>query len=129
MAEAARTGDESRVDADAHGCPSCPHMAQGPATSGAADVSINGKPALRVGDKGVHSSCCGPNRWIVVGGAPAVFVNGKPAARKGDSVDHCGGRGEIVGGSRDVFIGDVVQLPEGGEQETSAAAEMDETPT
>lgn len=91
-------------------------------------MSFNCKPALRVGDKGKHSSCCGPNKWSVAGGSPAVFINGKPAARKGDPVDHCGGRGELIEGSDDVFIGDVVQLPEGKEQEIWAGAEMEDAP-
>src|SRR5262245_61215404 len=99
MFEAARVSDESAAPADAHGCSSCPHSTSGPATGGAVDVFINGLSALRVGDAGVHSACCGPNKWTVAKGSPAVFINGKAAARKGDRVKHCGGKGALVVGS------------------------------
>lgn len=128
MSAASRKNDIAHCPSDEHGCPSCPHSVDGPATSGSPDVCFNGNGALRVGDRGRHTSCCGPNKWTVAGGAPAVFINGKAAARKGDPVDHCGGRGELIEGSDDVFIGNVVQLPAGKEQETWADAEMDDAP-
>jgi uncharacterized Zn-binding protein involved in type VI secretion len=108
MFAAGRKGDKSHTGADAHGCPSCPHAAQGGATSGSGHVFINGFSALRVGDTGEHSHCCGPNTWKALGGAPAVFIDGKPAHRAGDRTKHCGGKGSLIEGSPDVFIGDLV---------------------
>ena len=58
-----RLGDKSNVPVDAHGCPACPHPAVGPAIVGSPDVMVNKRPALRVGDKGIHAACCGPNTW------------------------------------------------------------------
>lgn len=72
-----RLGDKSNVSADAHGCPACPHPAIGPAVCGSPDVNVNSRPALRVGDSGIHAACCGPNTWQAVQGAPSVFINGK----------------------------------------------------
>lgn len=84
--------------ADAHGCPACPHPAYGPITSGSPNVMINGKPAVRQGDPGVHSQavCCGPNTFTIAEGDPQVLINGKPAARIGGKTQHCGGVGSIV---------------------------------
>ena len=108
MKAAGRVGDKAKNPSDSHGCPKCSHVVEGPATSGSGDVFINGKPALRVGDKGKHSSCCGANSWTAKGGAPAVYFNGKKVHRLGDAVSHCGGKGKLIQGSGDVFIGDVV---------------------
>ena len=94
MPEAGRKGDDARCPADSHGCPACPHDVTGPA-----DVQINGRLALRVGDRGAHGSCCGPNQWQAVGGAPGVFINGQKAHRRGDDVAHCGGDGALATGS------------------------------
>src|SRR5262249_9152470 len=102
---------------------SCPHSAQGGATTGSGDVFINGLPALRVGDAGEHAGCCGSNTWKAKTGAPSVFFNGRPAHRKGDAVRHCGGNGSLCEGSPDVFIGDVVAAP-GGEQGGDAIAAL-----
>ncbi len=106
MGEAARTGDRAHCDADAHGCPACPHAVEGEARAGSPNVVINGAPALRVGDKGSHEGCCGDGVWRIVGGAPGVVINGRRAARSGDPVSHCGGSGVVVGGSGNVVIGD-----------------------
>ena len=107
MPEAGRMGDLGRCPADGHGCPRCPHDVQGPATAGSADVLVNGRQALRVGDPGDHAGCCGPNRWQATDGAPAVFINGRRAHRRGDAQAHCGGDGALVTGSADVLIGDL----------------------
>ncbi len=72
---------------------------------GSPDVNVNGRPALRVGDMGVHSSCCGPNMWSASGGSSTVFINGKPAHRLGDENRHCGGIGHLVDGSSNVIVG------------------------
>jgi len=91
---------------DAHGCPACPHMTVGPAIVGSPNVNINGLPAVRVMDKGMHAPCCGPAMWTAVAGAPTVFVNGKPAFRMNDAAQSCGGVMKLIEGSPDVIIGD-----------------------
>jgi len=105
MARAGRIGDRAQVVADAHGCPGCPHECVGQAVRGSPDVNINARPALRVGDVGIHSSCCGPNVWKASRGSSTVFINGKPAHRLGDANHHCGGIGQLVDGSSNVFVG------------------------
>ncbi|NOZ02302.1 MAG: hypothetical protein GXP54_10495 [Deltaproteobacteria bacterium] len=105
MPAASRIGDKSRCPADAHGCPGCPHSVIGPAVAGSPNVLINGIPALRVGDPGIHAACCGPNTWTATAGSSTVFINGKAAHRVGDQDAHCGGVGQMVDGSPDVDIG------------------------
>lgn len=100
-----RLGDNSFAPADVHGCKRCPHPVKGPATAGSSNVLVNGKPALRVGDNGVHSGCCGPNTWVAVGGSGTVLINNKGAHRKGDFDAHCGGDGKLIQGSADVIVG------------------------
>lgn len=93
----ARVGSKAECMADSHGCPACPHHVIGPVTSGSPNVLIEGVPAARVGDPGVHAACCGPNTFkIVDGGDNEVIINGKPAAKLGSKTQHCGGVGEIV---------------------------------
>jgi hypothetical protein len=70
-------------------------------------VNINNRPALRVGDSGVHAACCGPNRWTAQAGSATVFINGKPAFRMNDAALHCGGSGKLIEGSQTVIIGDL----------------------
>ncbi len=101
-----RLGDKGNVPIDTHGCPGCPHPAVGPAIVGSPDVNVNKRPALRVGDKGIHAPCCGPNTWSATKGAPSVFINGKAAHRVGDEQQHCGGRGQLIEGSTNVMVGD-----------------------
>jgi uncharacterized Zn-binding protein involved in type VI secretion len=101
-----RLGDKAHSDADAHGCPGCPHPTTGPAIAGSADVFVNGRPALRVDDAGIHAPCCGPNLWRAARGAATVFINGKAAHRIGDETRHCGGSGSLIEGSADVIVGD-----------------------
>ena len=105
MPEAGRLGDISKVEADMHGCPACPHTAMGPAIIGSPDVNINSMPALRVGDIGIHAPCCGPNMWTATKGSATVMINNRPAHRKGDMDTHCGGAGTLIQGSPDVIIG------------------------
>ena len=76
-----RLGDQSKVDADSHGCPACAHAAIGPAVTGSPTVTVNGMPALRVDDIGVHSSCCGANNWTAIAGSSTVFINSLKAHR------------------------------------------------
>lgn len=101
-----RLGDQSFVQACGHGCPACPHPAQGPAVSGSPDVLVNNRPALRQGDGGVHAACCGPNTWTAAVGSATVLINGRPAHRLGDADQHCGGMGQLIEGSPDVLVGD-----------------------
>ncbi len=101
----ARLGDKSQVPADAHGCPACPHPAVGPAIAGSPDVMVNGRPAIRVGDPGVHAACCGPNTWTAQAGSGTVKINGMKAHRMGDADTHCGGNGKMIEGSSDVITG------------------------
>ena len=100
-----RLGDKSQVPADAHGCPACPHTCIGPAVTGSPTVMVNNKPALRVTDMGTHAACCGPNIWVASAGSPTVTIEFLPAHRLGDQDAHCGGVGQLIEGSPDVFVG------------------------
>ncbi len=100
-----RLGDKAKAQADVHGCVACPHMVVGPAVQGSPDVIVNSRPALRLGDAGIHAPCCGANTWSAQSGSSTVFINGKPAHRKGDATKHCGGVGKLTEGSPDVIVG------------------------
>jgi uncharacterized Zn-binding protein involved in type VI secretion len=80
-----------------HGCIACPHHVSGPIRTGSPNVLVEGKPAARVGDTGVHgeAQCCGPNTFEVISGDANVLIDGKPSARIGDRTRHCGGDGII----------------------------------
>jgi uncharacterized Zn-binding protein involved in type VI secretion len=106
MPGAGRLGDKAQIQQDAHGCPGCPHPGVGPAIAGSTDVFINGMPALRVDDVGIHAVCCGPNMWSAQAGSATVFINGKAAFRKDDPTRHCGGSGKLIEASTNVVIGD-----------------------
>ena len=105
MPPQSRLGDKSNVPVDAHGCPACPHPGVGPAIVGSPDVYVNYRPALRVGDNGIHAACCGPNTWVATLGSATVFINYKQAHRLGDLDTHCGGVGQMIEGSNDVITG------------------------
>src|SRR3954470_2367632 len=106
MPAAARLGDKAQVDADAHGCPACPHPGVGPIVTGSPDVFVNDQAVARQDDLGIHAVCCGPNNFTIKRGAATVYVNGKPFARMNDQTKHCGGSGPIIEGSPDVFVDD-----------------------
>ena len=106
MPPQARLGDKALIPADAHGCVACPHAASGPAVAGSPNVNVNGRPAIRVDDPGIHTACCGGNTWNAQTGSKSVFINGKPAHRLGDIVRHCGGVGKCIEGSGNVIVGD-----------------------
>src|SRR6266566_1148024 len=106
MPAAARLGDKAQVDADAHGCPACPHPGVGPIVTASTDVFVNDKGAARQDDLGIHAVCCGPNNFTITKGSPTVYVNGKPFARMNDKTKHCGGSGPIIEGSPDVMVDD-----------------------
>lgn len=101
----AAIGSFAFCPADAHGCPADPHVVQGPIITGSPNVTVNGSPAARKGDTGVHAACCGPNTFKIVEGDPKVLINGKPAARVGDETKHCGGMGKIVDSPVDISCG------------------------
>ena len=105
MPPAARVGDKANVPSDGHGSVCCTHNCTGPATKGSNNVNINGQPAVRVTDTGVHSSCCGPNQWTAVKGSSTVNINGLKAHRKTDTTQHCGGVGQMIEGSGNVNVG------------------------
>ena len=90
-------GMQAACPADAHGSPACPLATIGPITTGSPNVFVNGRPAARVGDVGVHAACAGPNTFKIAGGDSQVLINGRPAAKIGSSTEHCGGMGSIVG--------------------------------
>jgi len=89
-----------------HGCPACPHPAIGPAITGSPVVTVNGRPALRVDDLGVHAACCGTNSWTATQGSLTVFIDGKGAHRMTDQNRHCGGMGQLIEGSQNVIVGE-----------------------
>jgi uncharacterized Zn-binding protein involved in type VI secretion len=89
-------GDRAVCHNDAHGCPACPHPVSGPITTGSPYVAIGGKPAARIGEKGAHAACCGPNLFEIIGGDPEVLIDGRPAAKLGSATKHCGGSGTII---------------------------------
>ncbi len=72
---------------------------------GSPNVNVNSRPALRVGDMGMHAACCGPNMWTAQAGSGTVNINGKKAHRMGDADTHCGGSGKMIEGSNNVNTG------------------------
>ncbi len=48
--------DDRALGIDKHRCNACPHVVSGPATQGSGTVIVNGKPAVRKGDKGKHAA-------------------------------------------------------------------------
>src|SRR5262245_27532367 len=105
MPGATTVGDLAKADADAHGCPACPHPSTGPAILGSPTVFINNMPAIRKDDLGMAAVCCGPNMWTAQMGSTTVNINSKAAVRKDDMTKHCGGTGKTILGSPDVIIG------------------------
>jgi len=87
-------------------------------------VNINGRPALRVDDAGIHAACCGTNMWQAAQGSSTVFVNGKPLVRLNDMTRHCGGSGKLIEGSDDVIVGGAPSNS-GSAASTSSAADAD----
>lgn len=102
MKPAARLSDVALVQGDKHGCYICPHVASGPIINASTNVFINGLPAARKNDPGIHAVCCGPNTYMINAGSPNVYVNGIAMARKDDATKHCGGDGKIITGSPNV---------------------------
>jgi uncharacterized Zn-binding protein involved in type VI secretion len=105
MPEQCTISHQSKNPADSHGCKGCSHGVIGPAIEGSGNVNVNSLPALRKGDPGVHSACCGPNTWNTDVCSGTVKINGKGAVRKGDATIHCGGTGQMTEGSGNVITG------------------------
>ncbi len=98
-------GCKAFCPADAHGGPSDPLPVVGPIIEGSPLILINGHPAARVGDMGVHAVCTGANSYTISTGDYDVLIDGRPAARFGLSQTiHCGGRGEILPANRQDLI-------------------------
>lgn len=96
MPAAGVLGSIAQCTADVHPCIHGIHVVQGGAISGAARTNIGSMPALRVGDNGTHSVCCGPQTWQAFAGSSTVKIEGKAAHRKGDATKHCGGMGTLI---------------------------------
>jgi len=96
----ARVSDIARCPSDAHGCEACPHPVEGPILTGSPNVTIEGLPAARKGDTGIHAACCGANTFEIAEGDPTVLIDGRPAARWGHETKHCGGSGKIDGSGK-----------------------------
>jgi uncharacterized Zn-binding protein involved in type VI secretion len=111
MPGVSRLGDRAKAPVDVHGCPACPHDVLGPSISASSNVYVNGAPALRQGDLGMHTSCCGTNMWKVIAASGAVFVNGSAMVRKGDPTMHCGGIGKMIDASGNVVDGSPLVTP------------------
>jgi uncharacterized Zn-binding protein involved in type VI secretion len=109
MQPQARLGDQSAVPSDSHGKMCCAHGCVGPAIMGSPDVYVNNLPAVRVSDSGIHGTCCGSNTWIAVKGSLVVTINNLPAHRLFDEDQHCGGKGFMIEGSQDVYVGDCTE--------------------
>ena len=105
MPEQARVSDIARCPSCSHGCLTCAHDVSGPCTGGSDDVYVNGLPAARETDPGVHESCCDANTWVATGASKTVIINGLGAHRVDDETTHCGGVGKMLTGSPDVIVG------------------------
>ena len=80
-----RLRDAARCPIDTHGCPAGAHPVMGPAIQGSADVLVNGRPALRDGDRGIHYLCCGSNSWKADGGSEEPVTSEEPDSAQGQS--------------------------------------------
>jgi len=107
MSGATRSGDMASAEGLSFGCPACPHNVMGPIVGGALTVFINGRPAVREHDYGIHAlTCCGDNTFQVLKGSGSVLIEGYAAARIDDETRHSGYKlGKIDEGSTDVIIG------------------------
>lgn len=119
-----RVGDISETTSDTHAHPCCAHICTGPAICGSEDVLVNGLPALRINDTGIHSTCCGANVWQATEGATGVLINDQRAHREGDRTQHCGGAGRLITGSPNVLIGDIGGSGDSSDSETFIEIEL-----
>lgn len=90
---------------DTSTCTSCAALA--PAARAADDVQTNGLGALRLGDGGKYPQCCTKPAvpWVATAGAATVLINNEPATAMTLTTTHLGGRGALLVGSGDVFVG------------------------
>ena len=96
----ASVGTMCECPAYSMGCIACPHYAIGPIITGSSHVLVNGKPAARVGDRGICSNACGDANFTIISGDYDVLIDGKPAAStKYTQVQFAGGMGQILGGN------------------------------
>lgn len=83
-----------------------PHCSSYTIAQGSGDVSINGRPAARVGDPStphlVPARRCFAHRASIVTGSSSVLINGRPAAHVGSKLAGCT---FVATGSADVVIG------------------------
>lgn len=93
MKHAARIGDIAKWGTER----------SGPAVQASADVIINDRRAVRIGDHGVTRQ---GSRWRAVAGAPCVLINNKLAHRTTDKTDVDRRTGHTCDGSSNVIIGD-----------------------
>lgn len=99
------TGSYAQCLADAHSCPACPHPVIGTVLTGSALILAGDLPAARLGDAGIHISCCGGNSFTIATGDNQVLIEGKPAAMVGLSqTTHCGGSGILIGGNASAYL-------------------------
>ncbi len=105
MPEACREGDRTfGICDDHHRC--CPHSRGGKCGAGSPNVMINGRSAMRQGDKG-DCRCAHSGTFELKGGSATVMINGKAAIRIGDTAgcSDCEQAGMTESGSKDVMIG------------------------
>ena len=105
MAAAAKVGSGTSGMCDI-GNKCCPHDRGGECTDGSPNVYIEGAGALRTGDQG-ECNCPHGGTFELIGGSSTVFINGSAAIRQGEGTQcsRCGRHGEVVDGSRSVYIG------------------------
>lgn len=99
MLGASRIGDPSI-------CTSC--GAVGPADVASGNVQSNALGALCMGDRGLYPRCCdkqSPVKWIASTGAATVWINKEPAVALSHTTTRVGGRGAMLEGSANVFVG------------------------
>lgn len=126
----AHVGSLAACPADGHGGPSCPHKVVGPVIEGSPLVLINGYPAARVGDNGVHHSCAGSNTFTIATGDNEVLIGGKAAALFGLSqTKHCGGMGKLLPADQQLFVSankDVTVTNNGVKKEAATNLSVDD---
>ena len=82
MSAAARLGDKAQVDADAHGCPACPHPGVGPIVAASADVFVNDRPAARKDGKEARALVGSPRKLML--------WSMRPSSRSAhDTIENC----------------------------------------
>jgi uncharacterized Zn-binding protein involved in type VI secretion len=97
----------------------CDHHNKSTSLTGSANVLINNRSALRIGDRGRPMDCGNTSHWRASEGANRVLINGRAAHRSGDETRHCCGLGYLIDGSLNVLIGD--QQQSGKDRRTNVA--------